>query len=112
MYGCEAWSLISKEEHRLREFENRVLKKIFGPKSNGVTWEWRRLHNEELYDQYSVQDIIRVIKTRIIRWTWEIPRIGRRKVHTEFRWEDLRKGGHLEDPAVDERTILNGIFKN
>ena len=51
--GCESWSLTLREEHRLRVFENRVLKRIFGPKRDGVTGEWRKLHNAELNDLYS-----------------------------------------------------------
>jgi hypothetical protein len=62
LYGCETWSLTLREEHRLREFENRVLRGIFGPKRDGVTGEWRRLHNEELTDLYSSPNINRVIK--------------------------------------------------
>jgi hypothetical protein len=50
LYGCETWSLTLREEHRLRVFENRVLRVIFGPKRDGVTGEWRRLHNKELND--------------------------------------------------------------
>jgi hypothetical protein len=50
LYGCETWSVTLREEHRLRVFENRVLRKIFGPKRDEVTGEWRRLHKEELYD--------------------------------------------------------------
>jgi hypothetical protein len=53
LYGCEIWSLTSKEEHRLRVFENRVLRRRFGPKRDNVTGEWRKLHNEELRDLYS-----------------------------------------------------------
>ena len=53
LYGCETWSLTLREEHRLRVFENRVLRRIFGPKRDGVTREWRKLHNEELNDLYS-----------------------------------------------------------
>jgi hypothetical protein len=53
MYGCETWSLTLREEHRLRGFENRVLRRIFGPKRDEVTVEWRKLHNEELRDLYS-----------------------------------------------------------
>jgi hypothetical protein len=52
LYGCETWSVTLREEHRLRVFENRVLRGIFGPKRDGVTGEWRRLHNEELNDLY------------------------------------------------------------
>jgi hypothetical protein len=53
LYGCESWSLTLREEHRLRVFENRVLRRIFGPKRDEVTGEWRKLHNEELYAVYS-----------------------------------------------------------
>jgi hypothetical protein len=68
LYGRETWSLTLREEHRLRVFENMVLRKIFGPKRNEVTGEWRRLHKEELNDLYSSPNIIRVIKSRRIRW--------------------------------------------
>ena len=64
LYGCETWSLTLREEHRLRVFENRVLRRIFGPKKDGVTGEWRKLHNEELNDLYSSPNILRVIKSR------------------------------------------------
>ena len=62
LYGCETWSLTMKGECRLRVFENRVLRRIFGPKRDKVTREWRKLHNEELYDLYSSPNIARVIK--------------------------------------------------
>ena len=62
LYGCETWSLILREGHRLRVFENRVLRRIFGPKRDEVTGEWRKLHNEELTDLYSLPNIIQVIK--------------------------------------------------
>jgi hypothetical protein len=57
-------------------FENRVLRRICGPKKDGVTWEWRRLHNEELNDLYSSPNIIRVIKSRRMRWTGHVARMG------------------------------------
>jgi hypothetical protein len=62
LYGCETWSLTLREEHRLRVFENTVLRRIFGSKMGEVTGEWRKLHNEELRDLYSSQSIIRIIK--------------------------------------------------
>jgi hypothetical protein len=67
LYGCETWSLTSREEHRLRVFENRVLRRIFGPKRDEVTEGWRKLHNEELHNLYSSPSIIRMIKSRAIR---------------------------------------------
>jgi hypothetical protein len=67
-YGCETWSLTLREEHRLRVFENRVLRRIFGPKRDEVTGEWRKLHNEELHILYSSPNIIRQIKSRRMRW--------------------------------------------
>jgi hypothetical protein len=67
LYGCETWSLTLREEHRLRVFESRVLRSIFGPKRDEVTGEWRKLHNEELHDLYTSQSIIRIIKSRRMR---------------------------------------------
>jgi hypothetical protein len=68
LYGCETWSLTLKEERRLRVFENRVLWRIFGPKREEVTGEWRKLHNEELNGLYSLPNTVRVIKSRRMRW--------------------------------------------
>jgi hypothetical protein len=63
LYGCETWSLISREEHILRVFENRVLRRIFGPKRDEVTGDWRKLRNEELHNLYCLLSIIRMIKS-------------------------------------------------
>jgi hypothetical protein len=68
LYGCETWSLTLREEHRLRMFENRVLRRVFEPKRDEVTGEWRKLHNEELHILYSSANIIRQIKSRRMRW--------------------------------------------
>jgi hypothetical protein len=62
LYGCETWSLTLREEHRLRVFENRVLRRIFGPKRFEVMGDWRKLHNEELHNLYFLPKIIRKIK--------------------------------------------------
>jgi hypothetical protein len=67
LYGCETWSLTLRKEHRLRVFENKLLRRIFGPKRDEVTGGWRRLHNEELRDLYSSPSIIRIIKSKRMR---------------------------------------------
>ena len=61
LYGCEAWSLTLREERRPSVFENRMLRRIFGPRRDEVTGEWRKLHNEELNNLYSSSNIVRVI---------------------------------------------------
>jgi len=76
MYGCETWSLILREERKLRVLENMVLRRIFGPRRDEVTGECRRLHNEELNDLYSSTNIVRVIKSRRIRWAGHVARMG------------------------------------
>jgi hypothetical protein len=79
LYGCETWSLTLGEEQRLRVFENRVLRRILGPKRDEVTGKWRRLHNEELNDLYSSPNIIRVIKSRRIRWAGHVAHMGEKR---------------------------------
>ena len=72
LYGCETWSLTLREERRLRVFENRVLRRIFGPKGNKVTGEWRKLLDEELNDLYCSPDVVQVIKLKIMRWAGHV----------------------------------------
>jgi hypothetical protein len=76
LYGCETWFLTLRGEHGLRVFENRVLRRIFEPKRDEVTGEVRKLHNEELRDLYSSPSIIRMIKSRRMRWEGHVARIG------------------------------------
>jgi hypothetical protein len=76
LYGCKTWSLTLREEHRLRVFENRVPRRIFGPKRDEVTGGWKKLHNEELRDLYPSQSIIRIIKARRMRWAGYVARMG------------------------------------
>ena len=79
LYGCETWSLTLREERRLRVFENRVLRRIFGPKRDKVMGEWRKLHNEELIDLYPSPNIIRVIRSRWIMWAGHVARMTKRR---------------------------------
>jgi hypothetical protein len=76
LYECETWSLTLREEHRLTVFENRVLRRIFGPKRDEVTGELRKLHNEGLRNLHSSPDIIRQVKSRRMRWVGHMARMG------------------------------------
>ena len=67
-----------REERKLRVFENMVLRRIYGSRRDEVTGEWRRLHNEELSDLYASLNIVRVIKSRRMRWAGHVARMGRR----------------------------------
>jgi hypothetical protein len=75
LYGCETWSLTLREEHRLRVFENRVLRRIFEPQRDEVTGEWRKLHSGQIHDLYSSPSIIRIIKSRRMRWASHVGRM-------------------------------------
>ena len=79
LYGCETWSFILREEPSLKVTVNRVLRRIFGSKRDEVTREWRKLHNEELNDLYCSPNIVRVIKSRIMRWAGHVERMRERR---------------------------------
>jgi hypothetical protein len=99
-----------REERRLRLFEKSVLKRrIFGPKRDEVTGEWRKLNHVELNDLYSSPNIVWVIKSRRIRLAGHVARMG--KMYRGFCWGDLRESDHLEGSGVDGRIILRWIFK-
>jgi hypothetical protein len=79
LYGCETWSLTVREEHKLRVFENRVLRRIFRPMRDGVTGRWRKLYNEELHNLYSSPSTFRIIKSRRMRWAGHVARMGEKR---------------------------------
>jgi hypothetical protein len=95
----------------MRVFENRVLRRIYRPKRDEVTGEWRTLHNEELHDLYSSPTIVRVIKSRKIGWDGHVDRMGEGEPCTGFWWGNLRERDHWGYPGVDGRIIFRWIFK-
>ena len=92
-------------------FENRVLKRIFGPKTDEVTGEWRKVHNAELNDLYCSLNTVGLINSRRMRWAGNVARMGREEAYTGLWWGNLRERDHLGDPGVDERIILRCIFR-
>ncbi|KAJ4448406.1 hypothetical protein ANN_10422 [Periplaneta americana] len=122
LYGFETWTLTLREEHRLRVFENKVLRKIFGDKRDEVTGEWRKLHNAELHALYSSPDIIRNIKSRRLRWARHVASMGESRNtyrvlvgrpegkrplgRPRRRWEDNIKMD-LRELGYDDRDWIN-----
>jgi hypothetical protein len=101
LYGFETWSLTLRDERRLR-----VLRRVFGPKRDEVTGEWRKLKNEELIDLHSLPNIVRVVKSRRITWAGMWREWGREEVFTGFLWGNVRERDHWGYPDVDGRIIL------
>jgi hypothetical protein len=103
LYGCQTWSLTLREEHRLRVSENRELRRKFGPKRE-EDGSCRKLHNDELHNLYSSPNIVRVIKSRRMRWAGHVARMGEGRVvyrvllggpKVRDHWEDLGVGGRI-----------------
>ena len=111
MYGCETWSLTLRKERRLRVFESRVLRRIFGPKRDEVIGEWRKLHNEELNVLSCSPNIVRVIKSRRMRWARHVARMGRGEACTGFWWGNLGERDQWGDPGLDGRIRIKMIFR-
>ena len=87
-------------------FEYRVLKKIFGPKRNKITWEWRRLHNEELYNMYSSLDVMWTTRLRRARWVGHVACMAEREIYRGFWWGKLKERDQLEGLDKEGRIIL------
>ena len=102
---------LGRSKRRLRVFENRVLRRVFGSKTNEVTGEWRKLHNEELNDLYCSQNIVRVIKWRRMRWAGHVARMCVGEAYKGFWWGKPSERDHLGDPGVDGRIMLRWIFR-
>ena len=111
LYGSETWSLTLWEERRLRVFENRELRRIYGPKKDKLTNELRKLHNKELNDLSSLPNIFRVINSGTMRWVVHVARMRERRGVYSVLVGKLRERDHLEDPGVGGKTILRQIFK-
>jgi len=111
LYGCETWSLILREERKLRVFENIVLRRIFGLRRDEVTGEWTRLHNEELNDLYSSPNNVPVIKSRRMRWAWHVARMGEERGRIGSWWGNRRERDHWGDLGLDGCIILGWISR-
>jgi len=111
LYGCETWSLTLLEERKPRVFENMVLGRIFGPRRDEVTGEWRRIYNKELNNLYSSPNIVRAIKSRRMRWAVHVARVGEERGGCIGSWGNRREGDYWGDPGVDGWIILGCISR-
>jgi hypothetical protein len=106
LYGCEAWSPTLREEHRLRVFEYRVLRKILGPKRDEIWEELRKLHVDELHHLYSSPNTVWMIISRRMRWAGHLHGWGRREACRGFWWGNPNERDQRGDPGIDGRIIL------
>jgi hypothetical protein len=90
---------------------NRVVRRIFGPKRDEVTGDWRKLHKEKLHNSYSSPSVIRVINSRRMRWAGHVARMGRKGMNRGYWWESQKKRDHWEDLDVGGWTILKWILQ-
>jgi len=111
LYGCETRSLTLSEERKLKVFENTVLRRIFGPRRDEVTGECRRLHNEELNDLYSSPSIVRVIKSRRMRWAGHVAHMGEEGGCIGCWWGNRREGDHWGDLGIGGWITLGWISR-
>ena len=110
VYGCNDLSLTLREERRMRVFENRALRRIFGPKTDEVTGQWKRLHTEDFYDLYNSPSIVRVTKSRTMRWTGRVARMVKRRGSYRI-WVRKPKGKRpLGRPCCRWGITINFIF--
>jgi hypothetical protein len=110
LFGCETWSLTLREEHRLKVFENRVQREIFGHRREEVVGGWRRLHNAELHKLYASSNIIRVIKSRRVRFAGHVARIGEMRSAFNILVGKPERRDHLEDLVVDGEITLEWML--
>ena len=111
LYGCETCSLTLREERKLRVFENMVLRRIFGPRRDEVTGEWRRLHNEELNDLYCSPNIVRVIEWRRMGWAGHVACMGEERWVYRVLVGKPEGKNHWGDLGVDGWIILGWISR-
>jgi hypothetical protein len=109
LYECETRPVTLREEHKQKVFENRVLSRIFGPKTNEVMEERRKLHSGELRSLYFSLDVIRQINSRRMRWAGHVARMREDRKFIRFLWESLKERDHSEDRGVDGRMRLEWL---
>jgi hypothetical protein len=114
LYGCETWYLTLREEHMLRVFQNRMLRGIFGPKKDEVMGEGRKLNNEQFRDLYSSPSIIRMIKSRRMRWAVQVAQMDEKRNAYRllgYWWESQRERDREEDQDVSGLITLGWILE-